>query len=180
VDIIQSAGPACQEAQRPTAERIRFIIRFVRTLYRFIVIDMGRLNPFSAKVAEEATRLYLVTTSDVLGLNEAKGVAHALSQAGFNPDQLALLINQASRRPTFSSSELEKMLGVRVEATLPESRGDFAEASLAGKRLGESRAFQKHIAQFAATIAGVERNAPAPKPRFSFLPGVLRGAETRV
>jgi Flp pilus assembly CpaE family ATPase len=177
VDILQSAGPACQEAQYPTVERIRFIIRFVRTLYQFIVIDMGRLSPFSAKIAEEVTRLYLTTTCDVLGLYEAKGVAHALTESGFNPDQLALVINQATRLPTFSDSELEKMLGVRVEATLPETRGDFAEAGLAGKRLGESRTFQKRVAQFAAGIAGMEKNAASPKTSLSIrLLSRLRGA----
>jgi hypothetical protein len=104
-------------------------------------------------------------------------VAHALTESGFNPDQLALVINQATRLPTFSDSELEKMLGVRVEATLPETRGDFAEAGLAGKRLGESRTFQKRVAQFAAGIAGMEKNAASPKTSLSIrLLSRLRGA----
>jgi Flp pilus assembly CpaE family ATPase len=180
VDIIQSAGLACQEEQRPKAERVRFVIRFVRPLYRFVVIDMGRLSPFSARVAAEVSRLYLITTCDVLGLNEAKETAHALCQTGFNPDQVALVLNQAPKRSTFSNSELEKILGVRVEIMLPETRADFSDASLDGKRLGESRVFQKHIAQFAASIAGVDvdKDAQPPKNRFSFLPGALARATT--
>jgi Flp pilus assembly CpaE family ATPase len=180
VDIIQSAGPVCKEEQLLKAERVRFIVRFVRSLYQFIVIDMGRLSPFSARVAEDVDRLHLVGTFDVLGLHEAKETAHALGQAGFGSDQFALVLNQASDRPTFSDRELEKILGVRVEVTLPEARKDFSHASLEGKRLGESRTFQQHIARFAARIAGVEKDTQTPKPRFSFLPGVLRGAETRV
>ena len=97
VDIIRSAGAACREEQRPKVERVRFIIRFVRSLYRFIVIDMGRLSPFSAKIAEGAERLLLVSTCDVLGLHEAKGAVQVLQQAGFNPDQLALVLNQIGR-----------------------------------------------------------------------------------
>ena len=178
VDIIQSAGLACKEEQRPKAERVRFVIRFVRSLYRFVVIDMGRLSPFSARVAEEVDRLHLVSTCDVLGLNEAKGTAEALCQGGFDRDKLRLVLNQTPNPPAFSIGELEKILGVRVEVTLPEARKDFADASRDGKRLGESRAFQKHVAQFAASIAGVEKNTQSPKSRFSFLPGALRRATT--
>jgi Flp pilus assembly CpaE family ATPase len=178
VDIIQSAGPACREEQRPKAERVRFIIRFVRSLYQFIVIDMGRLSPFSAKIAEDAGRLLLVSTFDVLGLHEAKGTAHALSQAGFNHDQLALVLNQASQRPAFTDSELEKILGVHVETVLPDARKDFAHASLDGKRLGESHAFQQQVAQLAARIVDPTKATQPPKTRFPFLRGVLRGATT--
>jgi Flp pilus assembly CpaE family ATPase len=180
VDIIQSAGPACLEEQRPKAERVRFVIRFVRSLYRFIVIDMGRLSPFSAKVAEDAGRLLLVSTCDVLGLHEAKGTAQALRQAGFKPDQLGLLLNQAPPRPAFTDRELEKLLGVQVEAVLPEACKDFTHASLEGKRLGESRPFQQQVAQFAARIVDPENHTPPPKPRFSFLPEALRRATAAI
>jgi Flp pilus assembly CpaE family ATPase len=178
VDIIQSAGLACQEEQRPKAERVRFVIRFVCSLYQFVVIDMGRLSPFSARIAEEVSRLYLVSMCDVLGLNEAKWTAHALCQAGFDPDRFSLVLNQAPKPPAFSSRELEKILGVRVEIMLPEARRDFSDASLDGKRLGESRTFQKHVSQFASRIAGVKKDTQATKAHFSFLPGALRGAET--
>lgn len=178
VDIIQSAGPACLEEQRPKAERVRFIIRFVQSFYQFIVIDMGRLNPLSAKVAEDARRLLLVSTCDVLGLHEAKGTVQALSQAGFNAARLALVLNQASPRMAFTDRELEKILGVHVEVVLPEARKDFANASENGKRLGESRAFQQQVAQFAARMVDPEKDAQPPKVRFPFLRGALRGATT--
>ena len=178
VDVIQSAGPACLEEQQPKAERVRFVIRFVRSLYQFVVIDMGRLSPFSARIAQEVGRLNLVSTCDVLGLNEAKGAAQALCQGGFDRDQLALVLNQTPKSPTFSIRELEKILSLRVEISLPETRGDFSDAALEGKRLGESRAFQKRVAEFAASIAGVKKDVQPPKARFSFLPGALRRATT--
>ena len=48
------------------------------------------------------------------------------------------------------------------------------------KRLGESRKFQKHLAQLTAGIAGAGKDTPAPKAQFPFLSGVLRGATTSV
>ena len=178
VDIIRSAGAACREEQRPKAERVRFIIRFVRSLYRFILIDRGRLSPFSAKITEDTGRLLLVSTCDVLGLHEAKGAVQVLHQAGFNPGQLALVLNQASHPPAFTDRELENLLGAHVEITLPEARKDLVHSLLDEKRLGESRAFQQQVTQFAARIADPAQDTQKPKVRFPFLRGVLRSAAT--
>jgi Flp pilus assembly CpaE family ATPase len=178
VDIIRSGGTACREEQRPKPERVRFILRFVRSFYRFIVIDMGRLSPFSVKIAEEVNHLRLVSTCDVFGLHEAKGAVQALCQAGFDSDQLALVLNQASEPLGFTDRELEKIVGTRVEVVLPDARKDFAHSLLDGKRLGESRAFQRQVAQFAARIVDPAKDTQKPKVSFPFLRGVLRDAAT--
>lgn len=178
LDVIQSAGLMSEEEQRPSAERVRLVIRLVRMLYSFVVIDMGRLSPFSARIAEEVTRLHLVSTCDVLGLNETKGAAQALCQLGFDRDQLSLVLNRTPKSLGFTSRELEKLLGLRMEIMLPESHGDFSNAAMDGKRLGESRTFLKQITQFAAGITGIKTDTQTPKPLFSFLPGPLRRATT--
>ncbi len=67
-----------------------------------------------------------------------------------------------------------------VEAMLPECRRDFEDSALNGKRLGESRKFQKHMADLAAGIAGLDKNPQTPKSRFSFLTGALRGATSGI
>jgi len=176
VDIMQSGGPAANDAKQAKSERVRFVLRFVRPFYQWILVDLGRLNPFSARVAEEVSRLYLVSTCDILALNEAKSAARVLFEQGLDPDRLALILNQAPARPGFSQRELEKLLGIPVEAMLPECRQDFADSLEDGKRLGESRKFQKHVAQLAAAVAGVAKVAPTPKPRLPFLFGALRSA----
>ena len=178
LDVIQSGGPVCREEYQPKTERVRLVLRFLRSLYQWIIIDLGRMGPLSARIAEDVNRLYLVGSCDILGLNQSKSAAAALLQTGFDRDSLALILNQAPARSPFSSGELEKFLGAPVEAMLPECRKDFEESFQNGKRLGESRKFQNHIAQLAAGIAGVGKDTQTPKPRFSFLPGALRRATT--
>ena len=178
VDILQSGGPVFREDNQPKAERVRLILRFVRSLYQWIVVDLGRLSTLSARVAEDVSRLYLVGSCDLLGLNQTKSVRTALVQAGFNRNLLALILNQAPARTFLSNDELERFLGSPVEATLPECRKDFEDSFQNGKRLGESGKFQKNIAQLVAGIAGEGKDSQAPKPRFSFLPGALRRAAT--
>jgi len=184
LDIIQSGGPVFSEEKQPNVERVRFVLRFVRTLYRWVVVDLGRLNPFSARLAEEVSRLYVVSTCDILGLNEAKSTIGTLAQAGFDRDQLALIINPTTVPPYLSRLELEKLLGVRVEMMLPECRQEFENSSQLGKRLGEGRNFQKHMAQLtagivgpgAAVTVGPGNDPPAKKNRFPFLMRAFRHA----
>jgi Flp pilus assembly CpaE family ATPase len=178
LDVIQSGGPVSSQERVPKAERVRLVLRFLRSLYQWIVVDLGRLGTLSARVAEDVSRLYLVGSCDLLGLNQTKSVRTALVQAGFDRNLLALILNQAPARTLLSNEELEKFLGSPVEATLPECRKDFEDSFQNGKRLGESGKFQKHIAQLAAGIAGEGKDSQAPKPRFSFLPGALRRAAT--
>ena len=182
LDVLQSGGPASREEQQPKAERVRLLLNFVRSLYQWIVVDFGRLNPFSVRLAKDVSRLYLVSECDIPGLAEAKLAVGALSEAEFDRDGLALTLNQVATASSFPRDELEKLLGMPIDTMLPECRRDFEESFLKGKRLGESRKFQKHMAQLAARIAGVEvdKDAQTPKPRFSFLPGVLRRAATGI
>ena len=109
VDIMQSSGPACQEDEQPKAERIRFILRLVRSLYQWAVLDLGRLDPLAARVAREVGQLFLVSTCDVFALNEAKWAIHGLIEAGLERNSIHLVLNQApggwgSSRPNFRGS----------------------------------------------------------------------------
>ena len=182
LDVIQSGGPVFREEKQPRAERVRLVLRFLRSLYQWVVVDLGRMGLLSAHVAEDVDRLYMVGTCDLLGLNQMRSAASALLQNGFRRDALALVLNQAPALSQSFNGEFEKFLGVPVEAVLPECRKDFEASIQNGKRLGESRKFQNHIAQLAAGIAGVRvgKDTQAPKPGFSFLAGALRRATTGV
>jgi Flp pilus assembly CpaE family ATPase len=180
LDVLLSRGPASREEMEPKAERVRLLLNFVRSLYKWIVVDLGRLSPFSVRLVQQVSRLYLVSTSDILGLAQTKSAVSVLYEsASFERDCLALTLNQVPSS-SFTGSQLEKLLGAPVHAMLPECRRDFESSFLDGKRLGESRKFQKHMAELAARIAGAEvnRDTPAPKSRFPFFAGALRSAST--
>jgi Flp pilus assembly CpaE family ATPase len=178
MDIIRAAGAGTPDDYKIKAERVPFVLRFVRSLYKWVVVDFGRLSPFPMRLAEEVSRLFVVSTSDVLALSEAKSVAGALYQAGYPRDWLKLVLNETPARVCFPKEELEKLLGVPVEVMLPECHRDFEESFIGGKRLGESRKFQKPIEDLAATIRGVAKTAPAKKSLLPFLSGALRNAPT--
>ena len=177
---MQSGGPVFREEKQPKAERVRLLLHFVRSLYQWIVVDLGRMSSFSVLVVPEVSRLYLVSICDVLGLAKAKSAVDVLCETGFDRECLALTLNHVAAPASFSRGELEELVGLPVDSMVPECRPDFQESFQKGKRLGESRKFQEHMARMAAKIAGVEveKDTQAQKPRFSFLPGGLRRAAT--
>jgi Flp pilus assembly CpaE family ATPase len=178
LDVMQSGGPVSREEQQPRAEKVRLLVNFVRSLYSWVVVDLGRLNPFSMRLLKDVNDLYLVSLGDMLALTETKLAVGVLSDAGFDRDSLAVTLNQVAAPSSLPRADLEKLLGVRIDTILPACREDFEASSMNGKRLGESRNLQKHLAQLAARIAGMQ--IQEPKALFSFLPGVLRRAPTTI
>jgi pilus assembly protein CpaE len=178
LDVMQSGGPVSREEQQPRAERVRLLLNFVRSLYSWVVVDLGRLNPFSVRLLKDLNDLYLVSVGDILTLTETKSAVSVLSDAGFDRDSLAVTLNQVAAPSSLPRADLEELLGVRIDTILPDCREDFEASYVNGKRLGESRKFQKHLSQLAARIAGIQ--IQEPKALFSFLPGVLRRAPTTI
>lgn len=160
------------------AGHVQSVLRFVRSIYDWVVVDLGRLSCFSSGIAEDVDQLFLVSTGDLLGLNDAKAAAASLWQAGISRDCLSLLLNQTPSRSPFSRREVEKLLGLTVRSMLPECRDDFLHAAMNGKRLGESRKVRKQIAQLVAGLARMEEPSPR-RSRFGFLTALRSEAAGR-
>jgi Flp pilus assembly CpaE family ATPase len=176
IDVLQSGRTAFPEDKRPKAERIRFALRFASSLYRWIVCDLGRCSVFSAQIAREVSQVYLVSTYDVLALNEAKSIALELLEAGCSPDSLSLVLNQTSSGPGFSSREVEKLLGIPLEIAIPDYRDQFIESVLDGKRLAESRAFRTRIAHWVEAVASPAKDSAPARVHAPFLRRILGNA----
>jgi Flp pilus assembly CpaE family ATPase len=168
LEILPSRGPLDLEEQAAT-ERIRHVLRFTRSIYRWVVIDLGRLNPFAEGLFSELSDLFLIVTIDVLVLSEAKRIVRSLKDAGMDQRLLHLVVNQTPRHPDILPQEVGDMVGVPVYAVLPEGSAEMSEAYTSGRLLNEKSKLRGHIARLAAKIAGLEQ-----KDRV----GVLRASET--
>ncbi|MGA2594293.1 MAG: response regulator [Bryobacteraceae bacterium] len=167
LEIIPSGGPAWLELQQPKIERLRCLLRFIRTFYQWIVIDLGRLSPFSARVAAECSQILLVSSLEAAALNECARAAHRLHESGNEPGSVRLAINKAPKTPALSEPEIEKLVDVPMEAMLPECDYDFKSGYSSSHVLGTSRAFEMHVARLAAKLAGVKTTNGADKGRFA-------------
>ena len=119
VDLLQAPGVAGIHEQ-PTAERVRHILRFARSLYDWIVVDLGRLTVSSLAILEESKDLFVVTTPELPALFETKRILKRLLDAGFPRERLRLLLNRRTKGTSFTPEDVEKAIGYAVYGSIAD------------------------------------------------------------
>ena len=120
----------------------RFLDRLVQELrrrYRYVILDIGAefLSREAAphrSALQSADVVLLVGSADMVGLWHARtGLALLQSLLGMNPDRVALVVNQHSRRLHHSRDEIEWALGLATAAIIPNDH-EAVQSSLATQR----------------------------------------------
>jgi pilus assembly protein CpaE len=156
VHIIQS--PALASAQEvPAPLHFRQVFRFVRPYYPWTLIDLGRFNGMSAELLPEVDGLMLVTTGDIQSLLEAKRLIPRLPDAGCPREKIRVVLNRSSARSSASAAEVEKILGLPVYASLPNTFGPLSDACAKGQLLAEGTALRQRLASMVREMAGLEQ-----------------------
>ena len=158
-------SPSATTGETPTADQLRQVLAFSRTLHRWTVADLGSgLSPLSFRLISELDRVFMVTTLEITALHRAKQVARELLGSGLDRERFQVVLNRAPKNPELTNEEMEKMLGVSIYKSIPNDYPTlyeaYSERTLAPSKTGVRREF----ARFAAKVAGVE----SPRRRFSF------------
>ncbi len=168
IDLLQAPG-AQRFDSTLDGERVRHVLRFVRTRYDRIVVDRGRLNTLSLTLMEEMRDLYLVTTPDLPALFEASRVLKRLIGLGMVQDQLRLVLNRIGRGAASSPRDISQALGYPVYAALGDHGAELAEMFGEGRLTAPGSHLRRQVAQFTGTALG-----SAPKPSAGVVRGLLR------
>lgn len=160
------AAPAvAASAETPGEEAFQRVIRFARTLYDWIIVDLGRsLNPRTMTALEEIDEGFLVTTLEVPALYQAKQLITTLLSSGYGSERLRVILNRTPKRPEVTLEEVQTMLGLPVYAALPNDYAALNEAYTEGELLDPGSGLASHFARLAARIA----NLPEPRKRTRF------------
>jgi pilus assembly protein CpaE len=167
VDLLQAPGVAGIH-DPPTAERVRHILRFARTLYDWIVVDLGRLTVRSLAILEETKDSFIVTTPELPSLFETNRLLQRLLDAGFPREKMRLLLNRKTKGTSFSPEDVEKALGYPVYGSIPDDSREMDEAFADGRFLDENLPIRKAIAQVLRKWRGIEET-PSTRPGLGFL-----------
>ncbi len=161
VDLLRSPG-AMRLHDPLNGERVRHVLRFARSLYGYIVVDLGRLNAFSLNLIEEVSELLVVTTPEVPSLYEAGYVLKKLLEPGVTGARPQLILNRLLKGASSSTSDFERALGHPICATLGDYSMELQEAC--GKRqfLDERLPLRKLMGQVVAKLLGVAEEPKAP------------------
>ena len=168
VEIIAAPG-ATADKTFPQKEQLRQLFSFLRSVYDFTLIDMGRsLTREGVGALEEMDEAYLISTLEVPALHQAKQVMQVLMDAGYGKDRLKLILNRVPKRSELAPGEIEKILGLPVYAVLPSCYPELHECYSVGKLLPERSVLATAIRELATRMAGLEQQ-PAAKKKFGGL-----------
>jgi Flp pilus assembly CpaE family ATPase len=98
---------------------------------------------------------FVVTTTGIPALYEAKRVIDALVSAGVEGDRLRLIVNQIEETQTLSGRQLNQIFGTQVYATLPRDGDELHRACVLRKLPGEGSGIRVQIAALARNVAGL-------------------------
>jgi Flp pilus assembly CpaE family ATPase len=161
VDLIQSPG-AVRFGDQLSGEHVRHVLRFARSQYRWIVIDLGRLDVLSMSLLQEIQDLFLITTEELPALYEAKRVVRQLLEKGLAREQIRLVLNRAPHTAMSTMHDLENALGLPLYGVLHESH-EMQEAYINGRMIDGGLDVGKGIAKLVTkSLGGTPKLSASP------------------
>jgi Flp pilus assembly CpaE family ATPase len=157
-EVLRSPGLA--GAAEPAFDDLEHVLAAVRRLYRWAVVDLGRPSKFSLSLLNQATELFLVTTTAIPALYEATRAIEGLREAGFEASRLRMIVNQLSGRKDVPEKELDRLFGVPIYATFPAADQDLHEAYLQNRLPAKNSTFRLRTASLARQMAGLRPEKP--------------------
>ncbi|MGD0000097.1 MAG: response regulator [Bryobacteraceae bacterium] len=164
-DLLQAPG-AVGSFDQLSGERVRHVLRFARTLYRYIVVDLGRACPVSLRLLEELSEVYVVTTSGMLEVYETSRVLNKLESLKLNENQLRLIINRVAGPSFVTKPAIEKALGHSACWTLPDYSSELEAAYGSGNFIDQARSLRRQCEQLVARSLGTPKDDPVTQPSF--------------
>jgi Flp pilus assembly CpaE family ATPase len=113
---------------RLTPEQLMAALAVLRGQFEFTVVDVGQSLPglapdAASAVLRTADEVLVATTADLTGLWNTRHCLRYLQESlGLPHERLALVINRHAGRHEYGAAEVERALGLRVIATVPDDR----------------------------------------------------------
>jgi pilus assembly protein CpaE len=175
VDILAAPHqPADFEAV--SGERIREILRFLKTQYDYVVVDTPKtFNPASTGAFAEADQVFLVTTADIPAIRNLHRSLPLLRSLGGREmkARLRLVVNRYNPKELIGRADIEKTVGLEIFCTLQNDyqsvMASINEAVPAVMKQGSP--FGRDVRTLASRITGVETADLAKRGRLGSLFG---------
>ena len=171
VDVVCSPSMAGPIDAPP--ERISQVLAAIQPFYRWIVLDLGRLNSCAPRILEAADELVVITTTGIPALYETKRAIETLRAAGMG-DRIRLTVNQIETLEGCPQKDLRSIFGVEVSTVLPGSSRELHQACVEKKLPGRNSAFSKEMAKLVQAIGGPPPDAELRKPTLAERLGLNR------
>jgi pilus assembly protein CpaE len=130
------AGTSLPDDWQPlTVSALARVVTAAQTQYDFVIVDFGSFYSSEWRPVLGNAEVLLVAEADVSGLSKLERHIQALSALGVQQFQTRIVINRWHRRDEDALKAVEKKLGQRIFARLPNDYRQVSEASSLGMPL---------------------------------------------
>ncbi|HUQ95898.1 MAG TPA: response regulator, partial [Bryobacteraceae bacterium] len=168
VDVLRS--PSIPGAAEPNADHLHLVLAMARKSYGWVVVDLGRPSGFSLPLLDKVNELFLVTTTGIAALYEAKRSIDALRKMGFEGERLRVIVNQLTRTEEFSGNALGQLFGIPVYARFSAAAQELHDSCVQKRLPAVHSEFRVQMAGLARKMAGLQIEKPRSRvsQMFSF------------
>lgn len=97
------------------------LLKSIPNIFNLTVIDVGNgTDPWALKVLEYATAIFVVTTADVIVINQTKRLLSKIQELMFPPEMVQVIINRYSPSNIINPQMIQKNLNRQVFAAVPD------------------------------------------------------------
>ena len=106
-------------------------LKSITNVFSLVVVDCGNgTDPTALKVFEQATAIFVVTTADVIVINQTKRVLTKIQELLFPPEMVQIVVNRYAQSNIITPQIIQKNLNRPIFAAVPEDIGS-CDSSLA-------------------------------------------------
>ncbi|MBS1170251.1 MAG: CobQ/CobB/MinD/ParA nucleotide binding protein [Burkholderiaceae bacterium] len=103
-----------------TPEDIDALIKLARTLFDFIIIDVGRnLNALTLKVLDLSDTIYPIVQMTLPYIRDGKRLMDTFSHLDYPKNKIHLVVNRYNKGGDIQIHHIEQTLGIKVEHIIP-------------------------------------------------------------
>ncbi|MBC7386608.1 MAG: P-loop NTPase, partial [Cryobacterium sp.] len=86
-------------------------LKGITNVFNFVVVDCGQgTDPSAMKVMESATAIFVVTTADVIVINQTKRILGKIAELLFPPEMVQIVVNRYSATHIITPQIIQKNL----------------------------------------------------------------------
>lgn len=109
-----------EDAEGLTAHRLSSIIRLLRTVFDFIVIDTApAFNDVTLAALDASDLVYVVTMMDVASVKNTRISLQKLRQLGYDQSSMRLVLNRADSKVFMNVDDVEEAVGDKISGRIP-------------------------------------------------------------
>lgn len=125
-----AGSPDPEAASRLPAERVNDLLDALLESHDYVFVDLGRsLSRISLPIIQRASAVVLVVGTDLATITLTKSVWDYLKTQGLDPQRLYLFQNRAVGLEGMTKDEIEQVLGLRVQLSMPHMSSNFTVAN---------------------------------------------------